>query len=327
VEEGNLRHGSKIRFVCFPFDGSLTNPFRKMKERGVAQQFSIKDLEHFTGVKSHTIRAWEQRYELLIPKRTSTNIRYYSGDDLKKLLNVSYLMHHGMKISKIAQLSDSALLTKVNEIQLSEGGLSSMFSRLKLSMLNYDEAAFHEVVNEHSAQFGLDKTVLEVFLPFLSQIGVLWLTNSICPAQEHFISHLMRQVLNAAVDGVQDEIRSDAPVAILYLPEREIHDISLLFIHFLCRKYSIRSVFLGASVPFSDLLGVAEQFPNARFVAYCTTYPASSEAQAYVDMITSEFEGLENKFLLAGKVFEGCSSNEVVTTVTNGSELASVLFG
>jgi methanogenic corrinoid protein MtbC1 len=182
------------------------------------------------------------------------------------------------------------------------------------------------LVKEHSEEFGLDRTILEVFLPFLSQIGVLWLTNSICPAQEHFISHLMRQVLNSAVDSFKDDVHIDAPVAVLYLPEREIHDISLLFIHFLCRKHSIRSIFLGASVPFSDLLGVAEQFPNARFVSYCTTYPASSEAQAYTDMIVSEFSGMENKFLLAGKVFEGCASNDVVTTVTSGEELASVLF-
>ena len=297
-----------------------------MKERGVAQQFSIKDLEHFTGVKSHTIRAWEQRFKLLVPKRTATNIRYYSGDDLKKLLNVSYLMYHGMKTSKIAELGDQALLDKVNEVQIEEGGLSAVFSRLKLSMLNYDEALFNEIVREHSDEHGLEKTVLEVFLPFLSQIGVLWLTNSICPAQEHFISHLMRQVLNSAVDCLQDDLKSDAPIAVLYLPEREIHDISLLFIHFLCRKYQIRSVFLGASVPFSDLMGVAEQFPNARFVSYCTTYPASSEAQSYVNLVTSEFEGLDNKFLLAGKVFEGCASNDVVTTVTNGEDLMKVLF-
>jgi DNA-binding transcriptional MerR regulator len=297
-----------------------------MKERGVAQQFSIKDLEHFTGVKSHTIRAWEQRYKLLVPKRTATNIRYYSGDDLKKLLNVSYLMYHGMKISKIAELGDEALIDRVNEVQIEEGGLSAVFSRLKLSMLNYDEALFNEIVREHSDEHGLEKTVLEVFLPFLSQIGVLWLTNSICPAQEHFISHLMRQVLNSAVDSLQEDLKSDAPIAVLYLPEREIHDISLLFIHFLCRKYQIRSVFLGASVPFSDLMGVAEQFPNARFVSYCTTYPASSEAQSYVNLVTSEFEGLDNKFLLAGKVFEGCTSNDVVTTVTNGEDLMKVLF-
>ncbi len=297
-----------------------------MKERGVAQQFSIKDLEHFTGVKSHTIRVWEQRYNILVPKRTATNIRYYSGDDLKKLLNVAYLMYHGMKISKIADLGDQALIDKVNEVQIEEGGLSAVFSRLKLSMLNYDEALFNEIVREHSDEYGLEKTVLQVFLPFLSQIGVLWLTNSICPAQEHFISHLMRQVLNSAVDSLQDDLKSDAPIAVLYLPEREIHDISLLFIHFLCRKYQIRSVFLGASVPFSDLMGVAEQFPNARFVSYCTTYPASSEAQSYVNLVTSEFEGLDNKFLLAGKVFEGCTSNDVVTTVTNGEDLMKVLF-
>jgi hypothetical protein len=235
-------------------------------------------------------------------------------------------MYHGMKISKIADLGDEALIDKVNEVQIEEGGLSAVFSRLKLSMLNYDEALFNEIVREHSNEYGLEKTVLEVFLPFLSQIGVLWLTNSICPAQEHFISHLMRQVLNSAVDCLQEDLKSDAPIAVLYLPEREIHDISLLFIHFLCRKYQIRSVFLGASVPFSDLMGVAEQFPNARFVSYCTTYPASSEAQSYVNLVTSEFEGLDNKFLLAGKVFEGCTSNDVVTTVTNGEDLMKVLF-
>ena len=297
-----------------------------MKDRGVAQQFSIKDLEHFTGVKSHTIRAWEQRYSLLVPKRTPTNIRYYSGDDLKKLLNVSYLMHNGMKISKISLLSDGALLERVNELQIEEGGLSAVFSRMKLSMLSYDEAAFHEIVREHSSEFGLEQTILQVFLPFLSQIGVLWLTNSICPAQEHFFSHLMRQVLNSAVDGVKDDLSPDAPVAVLYLPEREIHDISLLFIHYLCKSHGFRSIFLGASVPFSDLMGVAEQFPDARFVSYCTTYPSSSEAQSYVDLVTSEFEGLENKFLLAGRVFEDCTSNEVVTTVTNGEELSKALF-
>ena len=151
-----------------------------MKERGIAQQFSIKDLEHFTGIKSHTIRAWEQRYNLLVPKRTATNLRYYSGEDLKKLLNVGYLIEHGGKISKVAQLSNEALIEKVRDMQMEEGGLSAVFSQLKLSMLNYDEVLFKEVVEEYSKDHGLDGTVLDVFLPFLSQIGVLWLTNTIC---------------------------------------------------------------------------------------------------------------------------------------------------
>ena len=297
-----------------------------MKERGIAQQFSIKDLEHFSGVKSHTIRAWEQRYALLIPKRTATNIRYYSGDDLKKLLNVSYLLEHGMKISKIADLSEQALLEKVQLTQIEEGGLSAVFSQMKMSMLNYDEALFRQAIDEYIGEHGLETTVLNVFLPFLSQIGVLWLTNSICPAQEHFISHLMRQELQSAISRNQSSPDENLPVIILYLPEREIHDISLLFIHYLCRARNVRSIFLGASVPFNDLIAVAEQFPNARFVSYCTTHPSSSEAEAYVEFVNAEFGASENRFLLAGKVFEGVESRGCVQTAADGHEMASVLF-
>jgi DNA-binding transcriptional MerR regulator len=297
-----------------------------MKERGIAQQFSIKDLEHFTGVKSHTIRAWEQRYALLVPKRTATNIRYYSGDDLKKLLNVSYLLEHGLKISKIADLSEQALLDMVQHTQIEEGGLSAVFSQLKMSMLNYDEPLFRQIVDEYAGEHGLEATVLNVFLPFLSQIGVLWLTNSICPAQEHFISHLMRQELHAAISRVHYAPNKELPVVILYLPEREIHDISLLFIHYLCRARNLRSIFLGASVPFADLITAAEQFPNARFVSYCTTHPSSSEAEAYVEFVNSEFGESENRFLLAGKVFEGVKSRGCVETASDGHEMASVLF-
>ena len=297
-----------------------------MKVRGIAQQFSIKDLEHFTGIKSHTIRAWEQRYDLLVPKRTATNIRYYSGDDLKKLLNVGYLMEHGGKISKIAQLSNQALIERVRDMQMEQGGLSAVFSQLKLSMLNYDEALFREVVDGYSKEHGLDRTVLDVFLPFLSQIGVLWLTNTICPAQEHFISHLMRQELHAAVSDAGMPASADHPPIVLYLPEREIHDISLLFIHFLCRAHGMKSIFLGASVPFSDLLNVGDQLPNAVFVSYCTTHPSSSESAEYIELIEAEFAGTENQFLLGGKVFEGVDGSERVKTVTDGAALASLLF-
>ena len=297
-----------------------------MKVRGIAQQFSIKDLEHFTGIKSHTIRAWEQRYDLLVPKRTATNIRYYSGDDLKKLLNVGYLMEHGGKISKIAQLSNQALIERVRDMQMEQGGLSAVFSQLKLSMLNYDEALFRKVVDEYSKEHGLDRTVLDVFLPFLSQIGVLWLTNTICPAQEHFISHLMRQELHAAVSDAGMPASADHPPIVLYLPEREIHDISLLFIHFLCRAHGMKSIFLGASVPFSDLLNVGDQLPNAVFVSYCTTHPSSSESAEYIELIEAEFAGTENQFLLGGKVFEGVDGSERVKTVTDGAALASLLF-
>ena len=134
----------------------------------------------------------------------------------------------------------------------------------------------------------------------------------------------MRQELHAAVSVADIPVRENHPPIVLYLPEREIHDISLLFIHFLCRANGLRSIFLGASVPFNDLITVGDQFPNAVFVSYCTTHPSSSEAADYVELIESEFAGTENQFLLGGKVFEGVGGKERVTTVTDGASLVGL---
>lgn len=272
---------------------------------------------------------WEQRYGLLSPLRTATNIRYYSGDDLKKLLNVSFLLDQGYKISKVAEMSDRQLIETVEDIQMQAGGVGSVFNQLKISMLRYDEALFKKISSDWTKAHGFEQTVTQIYLPFLSQIGALWLTNAICPAQEHFISHLMRQEMNVAMDELSQSTNKknhSTKTFVLFLPEREIHDISLLFLHYLTKRNGVRSIFLGASVPFDDLIGVSEQFPEATFVSYCTTHPASSEAQDYVDLITAEFANTQNRFILGGRVFEGVRQSEVVTTATNGMELAGMLF-
>jgi MerR family transcriptional regulator, light-induced transcriptional regulator len=296
-----------------------------MKNGGAAQQFSIKDLEHFTGVKAHTIRMWEQRYELLDPQRTSTNIRHYTGEDLKKLLNVRFLLDQGLKISKIAKLNPEELIGQVDDLQTRQGLKSTIYHSLKMSMIHYDEALYRSVVEAYTLEHGLDRTFLDVFLPFLSEIGVLWLTNAICPAQEHFISNLMRQTLNAGVQSLPAASGEDADVVVLYLPEREIHDISLLFLHYLCSKRGLRSIFLGASVPFEDLINVAAQFPEARFVSYCTTHPSPSNAQDYVQKVQRQFAGSANSFCLGGKMFEGIESTPVVQLASDGGGLVSLI--
>ena len=292
---------------------------------GAAQQFSIKDLEHFTGVKAHTIRMWEQRYELLDPKRTSTNIRHYSGEDLKKLLNVRFLMENGFKISKIAEMKGADLISQVERTQKSQGLQSSIFHSLKLSMLHYDEALYRSVVDAYTKEHGLDRTVLDVFLPFLSQIGVLWLTNSICPAQEHFISNLMRQSLQAGVDRLSVKAEEDQAVIVLFLPERETHDISLLFVHYLSKLNGCQSIFLG-NVPFEDLLNVAAEFPEAKFVSYCTTHPSPSNALDYVQKVERQFLGSSNEFYLAGRMFDGIKPTMNVKLAKDGSSLIGLLF-
>ena len=178
------------------------------------QEFSIKDLENLSGVKAHTIRAWEQRYALLNPNRSSTNIRTYGGEDLKKLLNVALLLERGLKISKIAGLSPKQLGQMVAEgpSVTDEGGEALAKQRLKLAMMTYDETLFRGTMQECVDRLTFDGAVLSVALPFLAEVGVLWLTDTICPAHEHFMSNLLRQMLfaeihNAPVPEAQEKAR------------------------------------------------------------------------------------------------------------------------
>ena len=246
------------------------------------QEFSIKDLENLSGVKAHTIRVWEQRYSLLSPTRSATNIRTYSGNDLKKLLNVALLLDRGLKISKIAAMAPAQILEAVQggPSAHDEGGEQLAKQRLKVAMMTYDEALFRKTLDECSDRLGFATTVLNVCLPFLAEVGVLWLTDSICPAHEHFMSNLLRQMLFAQVHKAQvPETTDEHEVFVLYLPEREIHDISLLFVHQLCREHGLRSIFLGQSVPFDDLVAVASQFEKVCFISYCmSSQSISSES-------------------------------------------------
>lgn len=273
------------------------------------QEFSIKDLEHFTGIKAHTIRAWEQRYALLNPRRTSTNIRFYTSEDLKLLLNVSLLNQHGHKISKIASMGESEIRAAIRSLGSAVTSEDHWLGMLKISMLNFDEQLFRSVSQTYEDQCGLSDLMLKLYLPFMGQIGMLWLTSAICPAHEHFVSNLIRQRLFRAVDDLPPvDAEYDDDVFALFLPEREIHDISLLMVHFLLRRAGYKSLFLGQSVPLEDLVQMAPQFPNLKCVAYCTTFPAENGVSDYLRRVMRESSGSEIQFHFAGRVFAGQES-------------------
>src|ERR1043166_9493956 len=102
-------------------------------------RFSIKDLEKLSGVKAHTLRIWEQRYGILNPQRTDTNIRWYCNDELKNILNVCLLNNHGYKISKIATLSKEERAAEVNKITSCEIQDCEQISSLVIAMVEMDE--------------------------------------------------------------------------------------------------------------------------------------------------------------------------------------------
>ena len=292
------------------------------------QEFSIKDLEHFTGIKAHTIRAWEQRYGLLNPRRTSTNIRYYTSEDLKLLLNVSLLNQNGHKISRIAAMAESEMSEALRALESAADREDHWLGMLKISMLNFDEQLFRSVSKTFEEQSGFSSLLMRLYLPFMGQIGMLWLTNAICPAHEHFVSNLIRQRLFRAVDELPPVETSYAgTVFALFLPEREIHDISLLMVHYLLRSAGYKSMFLGQSVPLEDMTQLAAQFPELHCVAYCTTYPAENGVQDYFNRVQREASNTDLKFHFAGRVFAGVENpSEQIACHSDGQGLLSSLL-
>ena len=258
--------------------------FRK-KLNKVNTVFSIKDLENLSGIKAHTIRIWEKRYQILSPDRTESNIRLYSIDNLQKLLNVTFLYNSGLKISKIANLSISEIQNMVNDLSSKNRGIDHFLDELKIAMFSYDQFKFELIYNRLVSEMSFRKVFLEVFLPLLEYIGFKWQTNSITHAHERFVSNLIHQKLLLNMEQVKQIKPSPSDVYVLFLPDEEIHELGLLYIAYELEVEGKQVVYLGTGVSFDSLLSVLDCYPRAKFVSYFTVYPSEKEVNTYLKEI------------------------------------------
>lgn len=216
--------------------------------------YSIRDLEKLTGIKAHTIRIWEQRYHLIAPARTDTNIRYYTDENLRHLFNVALLNRHGLKISKLARMQPDEIANRVAEIAENNGAANTQIDALTLAMIDLDEANFHRIFSTFVADHGFEQAMLELIYPFLNKLNILWLTNSISPAHEKFIGNLIRRKIMCAIDRVPNpDAHHEAATFILYLPEEETQELTLLFMHYLLRSRGQKVVYLGLGCSLGDV--------------------------------------------------------------------------
>ncbi|TDN99082.1 MerR family transcriptional regulator [Sunxiuqinia elliptica] len=214
--------------------------------------YTIKDLETLSGIKAHTIRIWEKRYGLLEPLRTTTNIRYYSDEELRKLLNVSMLVKHGYKISKVSVFEDKQIqqeVLKLNEKSLSSEGI---IDQLIVSMVNFDNHSFEGILAQEIERIGFEETFMTVVFPLFEKVGIYWQIGSVFPAQEHFVSNITRQLLIRESSRFSNHQASST--VLFYLREGELHELSLLFYQYLALKAGYKTLYLGQNVPFDDLL-------------------------------------------------------------------------
>jgi DNA-binding transcriptional MerR regulator len=269
-------------------------------------KYSIRELEKLSGTKAHTIRIWEKRYNIVEPQRTNSNIRFYSDDDLKRIINVSLLTSHGFRISAVADMSSDELNNKVNEISTTHDHMGIHVDSLISAMLDLDEDSFEEKLTSLDHKFGFEKTITEVVYPFLEKIGVLWQTGNISPAHEHFISNLVRQKIIVAIASLPMPAKNTVR-AVLFLPENELHEIGLLFFHYLVKKMGIRTYYLGQAVPHNDLKIIYQVYKPHYLITSLTSPPTPLLLNNYLDLLSKDFPS--SKILASGAVLRKSSFN------------------
>jgi len=264
-------------------------------------QYAIKDLERLSGIKAHTLRIWEQRYGILKPERTDTNIRYYTSEDLKRILNISLLNNNGFKISKIAKLPDEEIIRLAQSILNNYSKESDQIDNLVLCMMEMNESKFEKIISNCIIHFGFEITIEKIIFPFMRQIGNMWQVGMVNVAQEHFISHLVRQKIIVGIDGLYPEPLANPKTFLLYLPTNELHELGLLYCHFLIKSKGHKCLYLGQSVPFEDVLAISDSLPPDVIVTTFTNPIEGITTQAYLDNLAKAFPNAS--IMLSGRVF------------------------
>ncbi len=235
--------------------------------------FTIKDLENLSGIKAHTIRIWEQRYHFLKPKRTTTNIRYYSNDELRTVLNIALLNKYGYKISHIDRMPPDEIRERILTLGDPTAIRERIVNGLVQEMAEMNMEQFEKILSGYIHSHGIERTVMQIIFPFLEKIGILWQTGHINPAQEHLVTNTIRQKLIVAIESTVSHVQLDKTF-LLFLPEGEHHELGLLFMYYLLKSRGAKTIYLGANVPFADAEYVVRlKKPDTIFVHLTATCP------------------------------------------------------
>jgi DNA-binding transcriptional MerR regulator len=253
--------------------------------------FTIKDLENLSGIKAHTIRIWEQRYTFLKPQRTDTNIRYYTNDELKKVLNIALLNKYGFKISHIDKMNAQELRDKIISLNQAEAQQERLINEMLQCMIDLDMDRFENVLDEFIAAKGIDKAIHYLVFPFLDKIGILWLTNNIHPAQEHLVTNIIRQKLIVGIESVVSHLSPDRKV-ILFLPEGEHHELGLLYIYYLLKSRGVQVIYLGSNVPLSDLEYITRSKKPDFVYTHLTCIAGNFNYEKYLHQVHESVHGI-----------------------------------
>ena len=283
--------------------------------------FTIKDLENITGIKAHTIRIWEQRYHFLKPKRTETNIRFYSNEELKKLLRISLLNKYGFKISLLDKMNEGELENKIHSLTQLEAQQERIVNELVECMIEVDLERLESILEGYIQSKGIERTITQIIFPFMEKIGILWVTNHINPAQEHLVTNIIRQKLIVGIDSVVKEIKINKTV-LLFLPEGEFHELGVLFVKYLLKCKGVSTIYLGSNVPLKDVEYLVNLKKPSYIYSHLTSVGHSFNFDKFILAITKKFEG--TPIILSG-LLTNTYEKKIPSQITFKKTLAEVM--
>jgi DNA-binding transcriptional MerR regulator len=271
----------------------------------VKSVFSIKDLENLSGIKAHTIRIWEKRYNVLEPMRTETNVRLYDLASLQKLLNITLLHDYGYKISKIASYPEEEIPVLVREIISEKSAKNHAISAFKMAMMNFDQELFFTTYAQLLSEKSFKEVFYQVFIPLMTEMGLLWQSDTISPAHEHFISYLIKQKLLINTEKLQvlRPTKTDK-VFVLSLPMNEVHELGLMYLNYETLLHGYKTIYLGESVPIESLTDLKKHFESIVFVSYLTVQPDKDSVNDYVNKMIAELWDKNTELWYVGRMVE-----------------------
>ena len=264
--------------------------------------FTIKDLENLSGIKAHTIRIWEQRYSFLKPGRTGTNIRFYSNEELKKILNVALLNKFGFKISHIDKMNEGEIREKILLLNQLEAQQERIVNTLIQNMVDLDLESFEKVLDEFITVRGIEKTISQIIFPYLEKIGILWVTNHINPAQEHLVTNIIRQKLIVGIQNINSPVKIDKSV-LLFLPEGEFHELSLLFMNYLLKSKGVSTIYLGCSISVNDIEYIVKLKNPDYLYTHLTSSGSKFNLEKFISSISKKFTDIP--VIISGQLMHG----------------------
>ena len=291
----------------------------------IKKNFSIRDLENISGIKAHTIRIWEKRYNLLSQERSKTNIRFYSHQNLQKLLNIVLLNNNNYKISKISQMSDDQINTTARELAFNNSLNDDAINSLKLSMFKFDKVLFNTTYNSLLNKKTFGEIFKDIFIPFLEHLGLLWQTETILPVHEHFISNLITQKVQINTDELKYTQISSDKVYILFLPENEIHELGLLYLNYELVLRGHRTIYLGQNLPLNNLNIFFDIHDKITFITSMTVRPYEDDIVEYFNTMDNIISTSSHSLIAIGKKVMQFRSNKFKSKISLYPSISELL--